>query len=48
MDEQELAQILDQFADEDIEVLLNFVDQVGGFDDANAAVDALDQLRKAA
>lgn len=48
MDDETLAELLDQFEDEDLETLMEFVERTGSFEDAKAAIDTLDQLRKAA
>lgn len=47
MSEQDL-QLLDQFSDEDIAQVLEFIDSVGSIEDAKAAIEALSQLREAA
>ena len=39
---------LDAMTDEDIISLMNFVDQVGGIDEARAAMEALSELKNAA
>jgi hypothetical protein len=48
MDEEELAELLEQYDDEALETLMSFVENLGSFEEARAAIDALDQLRKAA
>ena len=48
MDEQQLAELLEQYDDEALETLMAFVESLGSFAEARAAIDALDQLRKAA
>lgn len=48
MDEQKIAELLDQFEDEDLEILIEFVERTGSIEDAQAVIDALDELRKAA
>lgn len=48
MDQEKLAELLEQYDDEDLETLMAFVEELGSFDEAWATIDALDQLRKAA
>lgn len=48
MTEQELAQQLDQFSDEELATILDFVEELGSFEAAQAAIEALSDLRKAA
>lgn len=48
MDQEKLARLLEQYDDEDLHTLMTFVEKLGSFDEAWAAIDALDQLRKAA
>lgn len=48
MDEEKLAELLEQYDDESLETLMAFVESLGSFEEARAAIDALDQLRKAA
>lgn len=48
MTEQELAQQLDQYSDEELATILEFVEQLGSIEAAQAAIDALSDLRKAA
>ncbi|NQV29106.1 MAG: hypothetical protein HQ518_32530 [Rhodopirellula sp.] len=48
MDEKQIAELLEQYDDESLETLMAFVENVGSFEEARAAIDALDQLRKAA
>ncbi|MGZ0170416.1 MAG: hypothetical protein ACKVHE_12730 [Planctomycetales bacterium] len=48
MDEEKLAELLEQYDDEALETLMSFVENLGSFEEARAAIDALDQLRKAA
>lgn len=48
MDEQKLAELLERYDDESLETLMGFVESLGSFEEARAAIDALDQLRKAA
>lgn len=39
---------LDSMADEDIINLMNFVEQIGGIEEARAAMEALSELKNAA
>lgn len=48
MDDEQLAALLEQYDDQALETLMNFVESLGSFDEARAAIDALDKLRKAA
>jgi predicted house-cleaning noncanonical NTP pyrophosphatase (MazG superfamily) len=48
MTEQELAQQLEQYSDEELATILEFVEQLGSLEAAQAAIDALSDLRKAA
>jgi hypothetical protein len=48
MSEHELDALLAEFSDADLESLLNFVDNVGSFEEARAAIEALSQISKAA
>ncbi len=48
MTEQELAQQLEQYTDEELATILEFVQQLGSLEAAQAAIDALSDLRKAA
>lgn len=48
MDPEKIAELLEQYDDEDLETLMAFVEKLGSFDEAWATIDALDQLRKAA
>ncbi len=48
MTEQELAQQLDQYSDEELATILDFVEELGSVEAAQAAIDALNDLRKAA
>ncbi len=48
MTEQELAQQLDQYTDEELATILEFVEQLGSLEAAQAAIEALGDLRKAA
>jgi len=48
MDEQKLAELLERYDDESLETLMGFVESLGSFEEARAAIDALDKLRKAA
>lgn len=48
MDEEKLAELLEQYDDEALETLMSFVESLGSFEEARATIDALDQLRKAA
>jgi hypothetical protein len=48
MTEQELAQQLDQYSDEELATILEFVEQLGSLEAAQAAIDALTDLREAA
>ncbi len=46
---QEIPQdILDELTDEEVATLLEFVERVGSFEDAQAAIDMLSELRDAA
>jgi hypothetical protein len=40
--------ILDELSDEEVATLLEFVERVGSFEDAQAAIDMLSELRDAA
>jgi hypothetical protein len=48
MDEERIAELLEQYDDQDLETLMAFVESLGSFEEARATLDALDQLRKAA
>ncbi len=48
MDDEKLAELLEQYDDEDLETLMSFVESLGSFEEARATIEALDQLRKAA
>lgn len=48
MNQEKLAELLRQYDDEDLETLMDFVEKLGSFDEARAAIEALDLLRKAA
>lgn len=48
MTEQELAQQLDQYTDEELATILDFVEGLGSLEAAQEAIDALSDLRKAA
>lgn len=48
MDDEKLAELLEQYDDQDLETLMSFVESLGSFEEARAAIEALDQLRKAA
>lgn len=48
MAEEKLEDILDEMSEEDVATLLEFVDRVGSFEDAQAAIDMLSQIREAA
>lgn len=48
MSDQELDALLAEFNDDDLESLLNFVENVGSFEEARAAIDALSRIREAA
>lgn len=48
MDEEKLAELLEQYDDQDLETLMSFVESLGSFEEARATIEALDQLRKAA
>lgn len=47
MDEQKLAELLEQYDDESLESLMAFVDSLGSFEEARATLETLDRLRKA-
>ena len=48
MDDEQWAKLLEEYDDESLETLMAFVESLGSFEEAKAAIDALDQLRKAA
>ena len=48
MDEEKIAELLEQYDDESLEMLMSFVQSLGSFEEARVAIDALDRLRKAA
>ena len=48
MTEQELAEQLDQYSDEELATILEFVEQLGSLEAAQEAIEALSDLRKAA
>ena len=48
MTEQDLAQQLDEYSDEELATILEFVEELGSVEAAQAAIDALNELRKAA
>lgn len=48
MSQQDIDQGLDQFSDEELAEILEFVEQMGSLEDAQAALDALSQVQKAA
>ena len=48
MDDEKLAELLEQYDDQDLETLMSFVESLGSFEEARATIEALDQLRKAA
>jgi hypothetical protein len=48
MDEEQLAELLEEYDDEALETLMAFVESLGSFAEAKAAIDALDQLPKVA
>lgn len=48
MDDEQLAELLEQYDDEALETLMSFVESLGSFEEARATIDALDQLHKAA
>ena len=45
---ENFAELLEEYDDESLETLMSFVESLGSFEEARAAIDALDQLRKAA
>mgnify|MGYP006899580720 FL=1 len=48
MSEEISQDILDELSDEEVATLLEFVERVGSFEDAQAAIDMLSKLRDAA
>jgi predicted house-cleaning noncanonical NTP pyrophosphatase (MazG superfamily) len=48
MTEQELAEQLEQYTDEELATILDFVEELGSLEAAQAAIEALSDLRRAA
>ena len=48
MTDQELAQMLDEYTEEELATVLDFVEELGSVEAAQTALDALSELRKAA
>ncbi|MHC4875732.1 MAG: hypothetical protein ACYTGL_04490 [Planctomycetota bacterium] len=48
MTDQDLAQLLDQYTEEELATVLDFVEELGSLEAAQTALDALSDLRKAA
>jgi hypothetical protein len=42
MDEEQLAKLLEEYDDEALETLMAFVESLGSFEEARAAIDALE------
>ncbi len=45
MSEDELRNLLDEFTEEELADLLDFVEEVGGYENAEIAIASLEQLR---
>lgn len=48
MSDNELDALLSEFSDDDLESLLKFVENIGSFEEAREAIEALSQIREAA
>lgn len=48
MSEEELRNLLDEYSEEELADVLDFVEQVGGFENADVAIELLEEARRAA
>ncbi len=48
MSEEQIRDLLEEFSEEELADILDFVEEVGGFENAEAALSSLEQVRKAA
>jgi hypothetical protein len=48
MDDEQIRNLLDEFSEEELAELLDFVEEVGGFENAEAALSSLEFVSRAA